>query len=325
MTDLPLRGILESALYCDDLDAAEAFYRRLFGHPPLAKQTGRMVVFRVGDDVLLLFNPAATERGVVTVGTGAIPLHGARGPGHVAFRITREEAPDWRRRLAAAGVPIESEIDWPNGGLSLYFRDPAGNSLELATSAIWWSDPPIRTLNLPGLWNSGPDHWQTRWEILDPSFRRLHQDDWEAPRCADWVARLESTLRGLPVPVRLTAHSSSCAMVAHWAAAASPESARRVTGALLVAPSDPTGPKYPPEPTGFAPVPLRRLPFPSIVVASDDDEYVALERAREYAAAWGSRLVVLPGAGHINSASGLGDWPEGLALLASLGVPVTPA
>jgi predicted alpha/beta hydrolase family esterase len=116
----------------------------------------------------------------------------------------------------------------------------------------------------------------------------------------------------------LAAHSAACALVAHWVVTASSAQLSKIRGALLVAPSDPTGPNYPRGPRGFAPVPTSLLPFRSITVTSDDDPYVALDRARDYAAAWGSELVVMPGAGHINAASGHGPWPEGFALLSSL-------
>jgi predicted alpha/beta hydrolase family esterase len=114
-------------------------------------------------------------------------------------------------------------------------------------------------------------------------------------------------------------------MVAHWAAVASAASRARIRGALLVAPSDPFGPAYPVGPTGFGPVPLQPLPFRSIVVASDDDPYVTLTRATEYAMAWGSDLVTLCGAGHINVAAGFGPWPEGYALLQSLRPGAVPS
>ena len=172
-------------------------------------------------------------------------------------------------------------------------------------------------LILPGLYNSGPDHRQSRWESTHPEFRRVLQDDWERPRCADWVARLEAAVLATPDAV-LVAHSSSCAMVAHWAGTGRPG---QVRGALLVAPSDTEAASYPAGPTGFDPMPLHRLPFPSIVVASTDDQYVTLERARTFAEKWGSRLVTITGAGHINSQSGLGDWPAGFALLEELRRP----
>ena len=116
----------------------------------------------------------------------------------------------------------------------------------------------------------------------------------------------------------LVAHSSSCALVAHWARDAAAENVAKVRGALLVAPSDPEGPSFPDGPTGFAPIPLARLPFPSIVVASRDDKYVTMERARQYAEAWGSELIDLGDAGHINASSGLGSWAVGYGLLQRL-------
>ena len=169
-------------------------------------------------------------------------------------------------------------------------------------------------LILPGLFNSGPEHWQSRWEAAHPEFRRVLQEDWEAPRCADWIARLDEAVRATPGAV-LVAHSSSCALVAHWAAA---HATGGIRGALLVGPSDPEAPSYPAGPTGFAPMPLQRLPFPCVVVASRNDPYVSFERARQFALAWGSRLVDVGDLGHINSQSGLGDWPFGFALLEEL-------
>ena len=173
-------------------------------------------------------------------------------------------------------------------------------------------------LILPGIGSSGPDHWQSHWERRDPDCTRVHQDEWDAPRCAAWCARLDEVVGRQPAPVALAAHSSACALVAHWAAAASPVQLGRVHGALLVAPSDPEGPHYPVGPVGFGPVPLIRFPFASIVVASSDDPYITLDRARQYASAWGSRFVALPNTGHINAASGFGEWPEGYALLNTL-------
>lgn len=169
-------------------------------------------------------------------------------------------------------------------------------------------------LILPGLYNSGPQHWQTRWEVLNPAFKRIHQDDWDKPLCADWVARLNDAIAANPDAV-LVGHSSACAMVAHWVAGGG---RGRVRGALLVGPSDPEAPSYPSGPTGFAPMPLVRLPFKSIVVTSANDPYVSIARARRFASVWGSRLVDIGNAGHINGESGLGDWPSGLELLKEL-------
>ena len=175
-----------------------------------------------------------------------------------------------------------------------------------------------RVLLLPGLGDSGPEHWQSYWERGDPSCIRVLQAEWDRPRCKDWCERLESAVQASAAPVVLCSHSSACALVCHWAATAPPSSLAKVRGALLVAPSDPDGPAYPAEPTGFSPVPMAPLPFSSTVVASTDDLYVTVERASEYAAAWGSRLVILTAAGHINSASGLGEWPQGRSLLDAL-------
>ena len=176
----------------------------------------------------------------------------------------------------------------------------------------------MTTLILPGINNSGPDHWQSRWEKLHPAFRRVNQDEWDAPRCTEWVRRLDDVIASSWDDIVLVAHSSACALVAHWTKQATPSQAAKIRGALLVAPSDPNGPNYPKGPSGFAPVPLIALPFPSIVVASTNDKYVTVDRAREYATAWHSRFVVIENAGHINSASGLGDWPQGLVLLKEL-------
>lgn len=176
----------------------------------------------------------------------------------------------------------------------------------------------VTTLILPGLGNSGPEHWQSYWERQDSTCQRVLQSEWDSPHCTDWVSTLGAAINSLSEPVVLVAHSSSCALVAHWARGATPSELDRVSGALLVAPSDPDGPHYPAGPTGFAPVPLERLPFPTIVVASTDDVYVSVERAGAYADAWGSSFVNIGPKGHINSASGLGAWPAGYALLAGL-------
>lgn len=179
-------------------------------------------------------------------------------------------------------------------------------------------DQQITTCILPGLGNSGPDHWQSHWERRDASCERIIQSEWDAPHCKDWVARLDQAVAQHTPPLVLVAHSSACALVVHWASSAPASLLRRVHGALLVAPSDPDNPNYPPDAVGFGPVPLSLLPFPSIVVASSDDRYVDPERARQYAEAWGSRFVLLQTAGHINAAAGFGPWPEGYALLDSL-------
>lgn len=176
----------------------------------------------------------------------------------------------------------------------------------------------LAALILPGLGNSGPDHWQSHWERQDPTCERVSQGEWDVPCCENWVAQLSRTVAQRSTPAILVAHSSACALVAHWAVSAPLPQLARIHGALLVAPSDPDNPNYPHGPVGFGPMPLRELPFPSVVVASSNDRYVSPEQARKYAAAWGGRLVLLQSAGHINASSGFGPWPEGYSLLDSL-------
>ncbi len=129
--------MLETSLYARDLDAAERFYGEVLGLERIAKVEGRHVFFRCGPAVLLIFNPDTTSRVPTYVGGRAVPLHGAEGAGHAAFAVAAEALERWKRRLAERGVPVESEVDWPGGGRSLYLRDPAGNSIELATPAVW--------------------------------------------------------------------------------------------------------------------------------------------------------------------------------------------
>ena len=130
-------GVLETALYVDDLEAAERFYGAVLGLTKIFSVPGRQLVFRCQESILLIFDPRRTERERVVINHGAIPFHGSRGAGHMAFRVSKSELEVWRRHFRAAGVPIESEVAWPNGAHSIYFRDPAGNSLELATPDMW--------------------------------------------------------------------------------------------------------------------------------------------------------------------------------------------
>jgi hypothetical protein len=170
-------------------------------------------------------------------------------------------------------------------------------------------------LVLPGYGDSGPGHWQTLWQASDPSFRRVVQRDWYEPRLDDWLAELDRVAAACATRPVLVAHSLGCALVAHWVR----RGAARATAALLVAPSDVDALATVLDSVqSFAPVPLVRLPFPSLVVTSDDDLYLTPARAHAFADAWGSRLLTLTGAGHINADSGFGPWPEGRALLAGL-------
>ncbi|WP_028239026.1 RBBP9/YdeN family alpha/beta hydrolase [Stutzerimonas azotifigens] len=162
-------------------------------------------------------------------------------------------------------------------------------------------------LIVPGIGSSGPEHWQSRWEAADPRMRRVEQADWDHPDRRVWQVQLARAVDEAGPDVLLVAHSLGCLLVAHWAA----ETRLPVRGALLVAVPDPEGPAFPPEATGFAPVPRQPLGFASLVVASEDDPYGSPAHAEGCAAAWGSRLLSIGAAGHINAASGLGDWPQG--------------
>ncbi len=133
-------AILETCLYVDDLAAAARFYGQVLGLQSIATDPERHVFFRCGSAVLLLFRPEQTARPGAEVGGAPIPTHGAHGPGHAALRVAPDSRDRWRAHLADQGVELESEVDWPGGGWSLYFRDPAGNSLELATGALWGVD-----------------------------------------------------------------------------------------------------------------------------------------------------------------------------------------
>jgi catechol 2,3-dioxygenase-like lactoylglutathione lyase family enzyme len=134
---LKLRGILETAIYVGDLDAAQDFYGRVLGLSVIGRDRDRHVFFRCGDGVFLVFNPRITANEPASVNGASVPPHGAIGAGHMAFRAREDELPDWRARLELAQVTIESEIAWPRGGRSIYFRDPAGNSIELASPKLW--------------------------------------------------------------------------------------------------------------------------------------------------------------------------------------------
>ena len=123
--------IFESVLYADDLDGAVRFYRDVLGLE-LISHIDLMATFRCAGGVLLIFNPKLSS-----AAGRDIPAHGTSGAGHLAFAASDEEREEWKRRLIAAGVPIEAEIDWKQGGRSLYFRDPAGNSIEFAPLTLW--------------------------------------------------------------------------------------------------------------------------------------------------------------------------------------------
>ena len=166
----------------------------------------------------------------------------------------------------------------------------------------------------PGLNNSGPDHWQRRWARRMATARVIEQDDWDRPVLADWIGRIHQEILYSTRPVVLIGHSLS---VAALVIAARTLADTKVRGAFLVSPPDFEGPALPPEALPFAP-PTDPLPFPSMVVASTTDPLVTVDRARGFAADWGSDFQLAGDAGHINAASGHGPWPEGLLMFAEL-------
>lgn len=167
---------------------------------------------------------------------------------------------------------------------------------------------------LPGLNNSGPQHWQTLWEN-EFGYTRIQQKDWDTPVCEDWITTIDAAVTQHPLEeVILIGHSLACCTIAHWAN----KYQRVIKGALLVAPSDVDAPSYPTGTTGFMPMPLQKLPFASVVVASTDDFYASLERAAHFAACWGSSYVNAGALGHINSSSNIGDWQQGHFILRQL-------
>jgi catechol 2,3-dioxygenase-like lactoylglutathione lyase family enzyme len=146
---MQIQHVLETCLYVDDLVKAERFYHEVLGLIVESRQEGRHVFFHCGQRMLLLFNPLASRDA-----TDHFPGHGSFGPGHVAFAVRAADMPAWLDQLNSSRVEIEKTIDWPQGGRSIYFRDPAGNSLELATPRIWGISEaalqPVETTLQPG-------------------------------------------------------------------------------------------------------------------------------------------------------------------------------
>jgi len=174
---------------------------------------------------------------------------------------------------------------------------------------------PLRVLLLPGWLDSGPTHWQSRWEALHGD-RRVQQDDWQWPRRGDWMARLDEVILESEDQAVLVAHSLGCQLVAAWAAHSA--HVARVRAALLVAVPDTERDDMPPNLFNWRPIVRERLPFTSLVVTSSNDPYGSPQRAAQLASAWGSLSFSIGERGHINGESGLGDWPQGRALLHEL-------
>lgn len=165
-------------------------------------------------------------------------------------------------------------------------------------------------LMVPGYGNSGPDHWQSRWERQLSTARRVEQENWEKPERNAWIERIVKSVEQARRPVVLVAHSLGVAAVV---LAAAQLNKGRVRGAFLVALPDVERPDLVPGvEIDFGPLPRDPLPFPSLLVASRNDPYCDYEKADDFAHAWGSAIVDAGESGHLNTASGYGPWPEGL-------------
>ena len=171
-------------------------------------------------------------------------------------------------------------------------------------------------LIVPGLGNSGPEHWQTYFQKSGNNFYRIEQQEWDEPTCEAWIETIDKNVAKFDLStVILIGHSLGCAAIVHWVS----KYKRTIKGALLVAPSDPEAPGYTFPAIGFAPMPLYKINFKTIVVASANDIWVSLERAQYFGGKWGSEFINLGNAGHINAVSGHTNWIEGLSILKTLG------
>ncbi|GLS40813.1 alpha/beta hydrolase [Mesorhizobium tianshanense] len=174
-------------------------------------------------------------------------------------------------------------------------------------------------LALPGRGNSGPDHWMSHWCRAFPNSSRVLQAEWDRPNPKDWIGRVDAAIAAAPRRVVLLAHSLAVATAVKWAASASESQLNKVAGALLVAATNVEDP----DPSfdlvrSFAPMPLKRLPFPALVVASRTDPRVTFDQATVFAAAWGADLADAGDLGHMGNETRLGLWPAGLLMLGRL-------
>lgn len=169
-------------------------------------------------------------------------------------------------------------------------------------------------LIVPGWGNSDPAHWQSLWQVSEPDWIRVMQREWERPSVVAWVAALDECVSGLSARPVLVGHGLGCIAIVKWASIRK----GRAAGAFLVAPADVEAFEAPSELRPFASIPRRPIPFPVHVVASRNDPYVKLSRATDFARGWGATFTDIGEAGHVNTDSGHGAWPEGRALLDAL-------
>jgi predicted alpha/beta hydrolase family esterase len=170
-------------------------------------------------------------------------------------------------------------------------------------------------LIIPGLFDSGPDHWQSHWLRARPQALKVELGSWDEPTPGLWIARLDRAIARRQAPVVLIAHSLGCLAVAWWAQEASPARLHKVRGALLVAPPDVDRPDAHRLVRPFAPAPRGTLPFSTVLVASRTDPYASFAKLSGLASDWGAELIDAGDLGHINVDSGVEDWPDGLVLL----------
>lgn len=173
-------------------------------------------------------------------------------------------------------------------------------------------------LILPGLGDSGPDHWQSFWLKKFPNAIKLIQDDWNEPKLDNWLDKLNEALIDIQTPVVFIAHSLAVSLVLHWDKKYG-NASKHIAGALLVSPTDVESKIHAPhEIQNFGPMPVHSISFPAIVIASENDPFVDLERAIYFANKWKTELINIGKKGHINSETKLGNWEEGQQILDKL-------
>ncbi|MEL1240454.1 RBBP9/YdeN family alpha/beta hydrolase [Flavobacterium flavipallidum] len=171
-------------------------------------------------------------------------------------------------------------------------------------------------LIVPGLGDSTTGHWQDNWLQYFPNTKKVVQDNWNQPQLQDWLKNLDTTIKSIETPIVIVAHSLAVSLVAHWSQQNDTE---KIIGALLVAPADVESAEHTPEEIwNFAPIPLSKLNYPSIVISSSNDPYISVERAEFLSQQWGSQFYNVGPKGHLNFASQLGLWEEGQELLQTL-------
>jgi predicted alpha/beta hydrolase family esterase len=171
-------------------------------------------------------------------------------------------------------------------------------------------------LIVSGLGDSGEEHWQSHWLKEIENSQKVMQTEWHKPQLENWLSTLTTTINSIEGPIILVAHSLAVVLIAHWSKL---NDCHKIAAALFVAAADVDSDKHTPsEIWNFAPIPLLPFPYPSILVTSSDDPYIAVDRAEYLANNWGSDFINVGAHGHLNSESQLGNWQEGKLLLHSL-------